>query len=403
MDMNTDPPADYFGDAFGKNPAPQKQKLKNLLLNGLLVLLPFVAAEGVFRLLPVSHPPHLQPVTAEQPIVRFQQNVDYLYSRDWNFSVKTHRHTNNFGYSNAFDYQPAATTPLMMVIGDSFVEGHVVNSGKTAAELLNTAVAGSGRVYSIGVSGSALSQYLAFAEYSRNTFHPQAMAFVIISNDFDESLLKYKQEPRLHYFDADGKLQRVDYAMPAWKRVLRHSAFIRYVMLNLESEYKIDLIRKRLAGNGEPKVFTGQELEQRVADSHKAVDFFLDQLPAKSGLGAESIVFVLDALRPAIYSDDALRQVDNLYNARMRRYFAQQAGARGYQVVDMQPVFIRRHQQDHARFEAAPNDSHWNELAHRLAADELRKAKVFTRVFGGNRQFAGRTENAAEHPGDRPG
>lgn len=371
------------------NVTPRRQALRNLLLNGLLVLLPFVIAEGVFRLLPVSYPPHLQPVTAEYPVVRFQSNVDYRYSRDWNFSVATHRRSNNFGYSNASDYQPDAKTPLLMVIGDSFVEGNVVDSGKTVAELLNTAVASDGRVYSVGISGAALSQYLAFAEFSRDTFRPQAMAFVIIGNDFDESLLKYKSEPRLHYFDADGKLRRIDYTMPAWKQLLRHSAFMRYLMLNLEAEHKIGLIRKRLAGSGDAHAYAGQELEQRITDSYRAVDLFLDQLPEKSGLGAGSIVFVLDATRPAIYSAETLRQADSQYHARMRRYFAREAGARGYQVVDMQPVFIRRHRQDDSRFEAAATDTHWNELAHRLTADELRKSTVFARVFGGTLRVAG--------------
>ena len=52
-----------------------------------------------------------------------------------------------------------------------------------------------------------------------------------------------------------------------------------------------------------------------------------------------------------------------------------------YAVLDLQPVFIERHQRLGQRFEAAPTDSHWNALAHRLVAEELRKTPVWRRLF----------------------
>src|SRR5205823_65657 len=283
--------------------------------------LPFVIMEGFFRLLPVSNPPYLLPVTAEHPVVHYQPNIEYLSSGGWNFSIRTRMHTNNFGYNNLWDYHPEDTTPLLMVIGDSFVEALTVDSGKSAAEILNSAVSGRGRVYSIGVSGAALSQYLAFAEFSKNSFHPSAMAFFIIDNDFDESLLKYKAEPRFHYFKENGH---------------------------------------------------GFELQ--------LVDYLLDQVPVKSGLGRDAVIFVLDPMRPAMYSPEELRKAENSSIYRMRQYFKTQASARGYQVIDLQPAFIHRHRLDGSRFEF-PTDNHWNGLANRLVAEEIRKSTVFSRIF----------------------
>ena len=125
---------------------------------------------------------------------------------------------------------------------------------------------------------------------------------------------------------------------------------------------------------------TPARLDERVHDSERAVDYFFERLPAMSGMGPRSIVFVLDAVRPAIYSDADLRQSENTYHARMRRYFAAQARAHGYAVIDMQPVFIARHRRDGARLEF-PSDSHWNELGHRVVAEELAKSPVFAGVF----------------------
>jgi len=49
-------------------------------------------------------------------------------------------------------------------------------------------------------------------------------------------------------------------------------------------------------------------------------------------------------------------------------------------VVDMQPAFIARNRADGARFEF-PTDSHWNELGHRLVAEELRGSVVFGQLL----------------------
>jgi hypothetical protein len=362
------------------------KKLSAALVNTGLVLAPFLLLEGLFRLLPVSDTPPLLSVNEQTPVVRYQPNVDYRYSRDWNFSIVTHRHSNNYGFIHAADFRPDEPAPLMALIGDSFVEANVVDAGKGVAEILDAAVAGTGRVYGIGVSGAPLSQYLMFADYARRTFRPQAMTIAIIGNDFDESLLKYKTEPRFHYFTADGSLTRVDYRLSASKQILRHSATLRYVMFNLDAPHRLAALRDSWRGAGLAQAEVSAELEQRIADSQRAVDYFLDQLPERAGLGAQSILLVLDALRPQLYSAAALAKIDNGFQARLRRYFAAQATARGYQVIDLQPVFIARHELDGSTFEAAPTDSHWNALAHRIVAEQVRSSALFDRMF---RQSAG--------------
>jgi len=360
--------------------------LKRMFFYSVLILLPFLVMEGVFRLLPVSYPPYILPVSSENPVAHFQPNVDYLFSAGWNFSIRAKKRSNNFGYDNVSDYRPDEATPLLMVIGDSFVEAREVDAGKSAAELLNSRVDGKGRVYSIGLSGAALSQYLVFADFARTTFHPNAMAFVVIGNDFDESLLKYRSDPRLHYFEENGSefvLRRVDYEMSAARAILRKSAFVRYVMLNLLAGHVLDDIRLSLRRSEDSPAHAGEAPatpEQRILDSKRAVDYFLDQVPIKSGLDRESVVFVLDAMRPAMYSPETLLKADDSYVSRMRRYFKEQAGSRGYEVLDMQPAFIRKHRLDSSRFEF-PADGHWNELGHELVADEIQKSAIFTRIF----------------------
>lgn len=351
------------------------KRLRAALANGLLLLAPFALVEGIFQALPVSSPPAIQPVHAGTAPAHVAPHVRYRWSRDWNFSVVAERHSNNYGFIHRRDYERGAA-PLMAVVGDSFVEANGIAEGKAVAELLDASVLGSGHVYSFAISGAALPDYLAYAQYARETFRPAAMAFVIIGNDFDESLLKYKHEPRFHYFTDDGRTVCVDYDVSDVKELLRHSATLRYVMHNLEAGPRL---AELLHGTRFPG--PGDALERRIADSQGAVDRFFEELPAKSGLAAKDVVFVLDAARPNIYDPGTRAANADGYHNRMRRYFAAKARALGYELIDLEPVFLRHYAADGSRFELAPTDSHWNAAGHRLAADEIRRSSAFRRLF----------------------
>lgn len=362
-----------------------KGKLGAALVNAALMLAPLALLEGALWLLPVSDPPALVPVTAQDPVARFDPNVDYRYSRDWNFSVVTRKRSNNYGFIQASDFQADASSPLLAVIGDSFVEANVVDSGQSVTDVLDAGLAGKGRVYGFAMSGAPLSQYLAYAEYARQAFRPAAMAFVVIGNDFDESLLEVKSEGRFHYFAADGTLQRVDYAASPAKQLLRHSALLRYVMLNLEASHRLGELAQSLRGEPFAAQAEGAALDERLAASRRAVDLFLAQLPERSGLAPDAVLFVLDGVRPSLYAADTREKAEKGHHGLMRRYFAEQAAARGYEVLDMQPVFVRRHQLDGSRFEVAATDSHWNALGHQVVAGEIRNTAVYARLFSGKR------------------
>ena len=370
--------------------------MKKLFFYSVLALLPFAVMEAFFRLLPVSDPPYLLPVSAEQPIVRYQPDVEYRYAEGWDFWASTQKRTNNFGYDNVIDYRPDEASPLLVVIGDSFVEAQIVPAGQNAAEILHSRLAGAGRVYSLGISGAPLSQYLAFAEFAHRTFHPGALAFFVNDSDFDESLLKYKSEPRFHYFaeGADGlELRRVDYERSLLKTWLRESALVRYVVFHLQPALLLEKRRRAACHADDPHLcISGSPaaLEERIADAQRAVEHFLDELPARSGLGTDAVAFVLDAPRPALYSPEALEKAEGGYYGRMRAYFMARARARGYEVIDLQPAFLRRHRRDGARFEFQ-RDYHWNALGHRLVADELAKSRLVTRIFGGPVREVART------------
>ena len=360
---------------------------------GLGTLLALLLAEGICRILPVSTGVRALPVNASTPIFRFEPDREYVYSTAWNFSIVNRGRTNNEGFVNNQDYAASDARPLLAVIGDSYVEALMVPYSNTLHGRLQRCVEGTGRVYSFAASGAPLSQYLAWAEHAKSRFTPSAMAFVIVGNDFDESLAKYKSAPGFHYFreTMDGKLtlKRYDYTPSRLRKIARSSAFIRYLVLNVHFHSQLAavwdrLIRPARADNAPAYVGNSSSSTntQRMRDSMRAIEAFFDELPRRAGLSTSRIVFIMDGIRPQLYQGkEALNQVRNAYFPRMRDYFIHEARQRGYPVVDLQPTFLSTHKNTGAKFEF-DDDAHWNSLGHSLAAQALAKTTAIRDLFG---------------------
>ena len=76
--------------------------------------------------------------------------------------------------------------PLLALIGDSYVEALMLPFRDSLTGRLTTRSIPGMRVYSFGMSSSALSNYLAYADFAAQRFHPQAMVFLNIGNDFTD-------------------------------------------------------------------------------------------------------------------------------------------------------------------------------------------------------------------------
>jgi len=348
-----------------------------------------LVADVVLRFFPVNSGLGTLPVNDVNPVMRFAPNREFTYSDGWNFAIVNHGRTNNYGFVNNQDYDSTARTPLLSVVGDSYVEALMVHYEETLQGRLARLVGRRGRVYSFGMSGSALSQYLAEVDFARARFRPSGLVVVIVANDFDESLLRYKAGPGLHYFREDSaglRLARMDYAPSLLRRAARHSAIASYLIRNLGLSGLSAGLRARLKNPAErPLEFVGNTVaaadSQRMADSRRVVDAFLDELPSRSGLDPSRVALLVDGMRPNLYSEAGLKASAGSYFDLMRRYLLATAASRGFEVVDMQPRFIERHQRDGSRFEF-PTNGHWNAIGHEEAADAVAKSPVFQKTFG---------------------
>jgi hypothetical protein len=366
-----------------------RTKFLAILSIGIGLLVPLVVAEAVLRFLPVQSGLQTLPVNDQNPVRRFTPNRDFVFSTEWDFKLVNKGRTNNFGFVNDQDYDSTARTPLLAVIGDSYVEAQMVPFGETLQGRLSHCVGSRGRVYSFAASGAPLSAYLAEASYARSKFRPDGIVVVIVGNDFDESLAQYRTGPGSYYFRQDSTglvLHRTDYSPSLGRRILRQSALVRYLTLNLGGG--VAKVKRVLQGQSlvDPQ-YVGNTAaaftSERLQDSRKAVDEFLSLLPSHSGVDPGHTVLVIDAMRPAMYDERGLREASGSFFDLMRRYVIDRARQRGYEVVDMQSRFLHRYALDGQHFESS-SDHHWNGLGHEEAAKAVAASKAFGQVFPGS-------------------
>jgi hypothetical protein len=348
--------------------------------------------EAVLRAFPVNEGLHVTPVNQDNPILKFAPNRISTWSKGWNFSIVNKVKTNNYGFVNDIDYDPNATTPLLAIVGDSYVEAAMVPYKETAAGILARALAPKARVYSFGSSGSALSQYLAYCRYARDTFRPDALVIVVDGNDYSESLLQYKSAPAFHYFtkSPDGTLvlQRVDFEVTPWRSFVRRSALGMYLATNVHAQSWANYIKNyfpQFVSQTSPSLTDASEGAERkhIVESQGAVETFLKLLPSLSGLPPSKIIMVVDGMRETIYNTERVAAIAAYidYVDVMRRYLIAKAQAGGFEVIDMQPRFLEHYRRYGQRFEFA-TDNHWNPLGHAVVADAVQRSMMYRTVFG---------------------
>lgn len=357
------------------------------------LLAPLCAGEIILRFLPVNEGLRAQAVNAQQPVFHFQPNRTSQFSEHWNFDIVNQVLTNNYGFVNDFDYDPDARTPLLAIVGDSYIEAAMVPFKETLQGTLAAKVGARGRVYSFAASGAPLSQYLVWAEFARTEFRPNGLLVNIVGNDFDESWLGHGgkpcfRKPGFHLFhkshDGSVRLVREDYTPSLAHRLTRDSALAMYLLANLKLYAWYKQVRWSDFLPNVSQGYVAEVLAQsaglQVKKTEWAADVFLEELPARSGLDPSRILFTIDGFRPQMYSPEQLPAVSNSGWAEIRRYFIEKASEAGYEVIDLHPVFMERYSRDHRRFEF-PTDAHWNGEGHTVVADAVMSSRVFGEVF----------------------
>ena len=342
---------------------------------GVTVIVLLGAAEIVLRFLPVATGMRTVAVSASSPVFHFAPNRNFLFLRDWDMIMANRGHINNAGFVNDQDYRKDDKTPLLAVVGDSYIEAAMAPYGQTLHGRLAKNFEGRLRVYSFGASGAPLSQYLIWARHAVREYGAQALLINVVGNDFDESLAAYKAGTGFwHYVpDANGQLQlRLFAYRPGMLRdIALNSALVRYLRFHLQAGARWQELKSLFGGPAmaEPR-YAGNTAAgadpARIRDSLAVIDAFFRDLPKYTGLPAERIAFTLDGFR---YPDVAENSAGSYFDL-MRRAFKEKAQAAQYEVIDLDPAFFARYRRTGERFEFA-RDGHWNPIGHAVAFDAV--------------------------------
>lgn len=355
---------------------------RKILFLGIIYLAIGILLEAVFQMLPVQESMGWLPLNEESPVRRFEPNRSFTWSRNWNLCSVNQLKSNNYGFISRIDYDPISNIPLTAVIGDSYIEAAMVDQTRTAVAVLNATFQNSRRFYAFGTSGSQLSTYLTYAMYAKKEFHPDRYVFLLVGNDFDESLASYSGGPGAYYFvkDTAGSLtlKRFDEEVSLLKKILRKSALFMYVNANLQVGPRLKIVWSRMkdALAGRKPEYVGQtnaRVDPRLeADSKRVVDAFFEMLEDACGVPKKNILIGIDGMRPQLYDAMSLKKADESFFSHMRKYVLFKARELGHPVIDMQPVFEQDYAGNRLFFEYPQyNDGHWNERAHGLFAQQI--------------------------------
>jgi len=356
---------------------------KRIFYLGIIYLAFGILLEVGLRFLPVQESMGWLPVNEGSPIRRFEPNRSFTWSKNWNLSLVNQLKSNNYGFISTIDYDPSSDIPLTAVIGDSYIEAPMVKQTRTAVAVLNTEFQNRRRFYAFGASGAQLSTYIAYAKYAKEEFRPDHYVFLLIGNDFDESLSLYGGDgPGFHYFVEDTAggltLKRIDYEVSLLKKTLRKSALFMYINMNLQVGSRLRIVWTRMQDT-----FSGRETEyvgqtsanvdsHHEADSKRAVDAFFKMLENACGVPRKNILIGIDGMRPHLYNPADLMKAEESYFSDMRKYVLFKARMLGHPVIDMQPVFVKDYAVNKMFFEYPQYDEgHWNERAHELFARQI--------------------------------
>jgi hypothetical protein len=186
---------------------PNKGATRNILLITLPLLVVLVLiGEVVFRFfLPACQLPAYC-FDNRHGIMHLQPNRTGIFTAGPKAEERRRWRTNNYGWNSEIDYTANAGLhqKLITIIGDSYIEGFSVNVSEGLPALIRKWAGKQVAVYSLGISGAPLSQYLNMARYVNEIFKPAVLVINVVHNDFDESLAPLARKAAFLQLAYDG-------------------------------------------------------------------------------------------------------------------------------------------------------------------------------------------------------
>jgi hypothetical protein len=312
---------------------------------------------------------------------------------------------NNLGWNSEIDYfTKKRNKPLIAIIGDSFIEAFQVDVSKSIAGRLRAKLAGKVDVYSFGISGAALSEYLQISRYVRKYFNPDILVINVVHNDFDESLVSEKnfigqlyvkiinhqviEAPIIPFVPL---LQRQDVYHRVKAFLVIHSSLFRYLLFNCHLDERIRQWEK-VFNRHEVKYNANINVDKVKAGTGEieiAIDYIIKTF--KNENEGKKIIFMIDAPRRDIYlhklNESNIFWMNILLKKICKKYNV------GF--IDLTKSFNDDYARHHRPFNET-YDYHWNAYGHEMAAKALLTyLESYVGLMPGNMQITQERSNNA--------
>jgi lysophospholipase L1-like esterase len=283
-------------------------------------------------------------------------------------------HINNAGWASDIDYLPPEqrTLPLIAIIGDSYIEGFAVDPNENVGARLWQKLVGRADVYTFGKSGAAMSEYLAMARYVRRIYRPEVIIVNIVHNDLHESVRNVVPAPEFTQLtEKNGSFEvappLLDYGVTRSRRLLRASALLRYLVVNLQALETFNTLRDRLRKR-EANANVYIDLVAKNRDVSTRAARYLAHKFAEENRDT-TLIFMIDAPREDIYKGHPQTSNVRWMNEAVR----DAAAANGITFVDLTGPMSAEYARAGVKFNSEV-DHHWNAAGHRIAADAVYRA-----------------------------
>lgn len=275
---------------------------------------------------------------------------------------------NNHGWNSSIDYvHEKGEKTRIAIIGDSYIEAFQVNSKDHLSRKLDQLLGENIEVYSFGVSGSPLSQYLHMARYVEETYQPDVMIVNVVYNDFDESLHEWILRKSFMSLEIEeGKpIQEIAPVKDPINKLafLKNSAFASYLLYNLKvrETFRDFLNSQKDRSTINANIYLDQLGNEKV---YQGMDYVVEQF--KQDFPNTKVVFMMDAPREDIYKGK-LSDSNVLF---LEHRFKESCTKNGLAFIPLSPLFEADYQTNAKKFNS-PYDGHWNPYAHDLIANHL--------------------------------
>jgi hypothetical protein len=374
---------------FQKQHSRQRVILKYIALISMPLLLTLIVIEIVLR---VTHLATDIPWSEGDRMLGFK----YVPNQTGTWVVgrfgddKAQYHINSHGWNATRDYseQRNPGTSRIAVIGDSYIEALNVPPEAAVAGVLEKRLSRISKVevYPFGVSGAALSHYLAMMRYVRARFSPDLYIINIVHNDFEESLPIMGRAVFHAVHPVGDSYQEVPpekYRPVLFRRMMGHLATVRYLVTNLKLN-DIALTQNLGRENQHQRFDANIDVStMNVIKMRGVVKYLFKKYIQEVDDDRKKLILVIDALRQSIY-EGASPKIG--FPFQYNRLTAEVCQELSLYCLDLTDPFWQDFKQNKRRFNSVI-DGHWDAYGHEVAAKALedfllRNALVPTRVVG---------------------